>query len=163
MQKSSCVAAAISTLIVIGLSGCASSVPALGLVSAKQSTIALETSISEYVPHDSVIATHVTTKSAVLYPCLGHPNEFYWPGSLRVEVKSGVDEDAVLGAIADHWSKEKGWIVTWRSPQGHAETVELRSDTGELFTVKFEGGSELQIAAVSACFPNAGLSGKKSY
>ncbi len=162
MQKSISVVV-VAALAVVGLSGCSPAAPALGLVSAKQSTIALERSISEYVPHDSIVATHVTTKSAVLYPCLGHPSESYWPGSLKVEVKPGVNEDAVLGAIADHWSKEKGWIVTRRSPQGLAETVELRSDTGELFTVKFEGGSELQIAAVSACFPSAGLAGKKSY
>jgi hypothetical protein len=157
------VAGALAVVSTLALTGCSAPTSGLGLVSAKQSTIALEQSISEYVPHDKVISSHATTKSAVLYPCIHHPGQSYWPGSLRVALKPGVDQDAVLGAIADHWSKQKSWVVTRRSTQGIGETVELRSNTGELFTVKFDGTSDLQIAAVSACFSNAGLAGKSSY
>jgi hypothetical protein len=154
---------ATAVIVVATLSGCASSAPAVGLVAAKQSTIALEQSISEYVPNDKVIATHVTTKSAIIYPCLGHAGQSYWPGSLTVDIRPGVDQNAVLGAIADHWSNQKGWLVTRRSPQGQNEVVELRSNTNELFTVQFVGGPQLQVSAVSACFSNTGLAGKKSY
>jgi hypothetical protein len=144
------------------LIGCSATDPTVALVAAKQSTIALEKSMSEYVPLDDIISTRVTTKSAILFRCLGHANESYWPGTLTAQVKSGVDQNGVLGAIAAHWEGQKGWTVTREDPADSGEIVELRSNTHELFTVQFSG-PQLQIAAVSACFPSAGLSGRSSY
>jgi hypothetical protein len=162
MRQSGWIVAPIAFALAATLAGCSAPDPSLGLVAAKQSTIALEKSMSEYVPIGDIISTRVTTRSAILYRCLGHANESYWPGTLTMQVKSGVDQNGVLGAIAAHWEVQKGWTVTRQDPATGGEVVELRSNTHELLTVQFSG-PQFQITSVSACFPNAGLAGRSSY
>jgi len=157
--------AAATSILVIGIvSGCASaSAQGTTLASAKQQTIQLENTIASFVPHDLVKSTAVTQNSKVIFPCLGHEGESYWPGTLTLGLKDGVDDDAVLTAIAANWTNKSGWSVFKSTATDGNASLSIKSDKGQSFTVQFVDGPVFSISALSSCFSSSGLSGKSSY
>jgi hypothetical protein len=106
------VAAISSIVLVASLSGCASGAGStLSVASAKQQTISTENEIAAFVPSKYVTSSNVTKTSRVIFPCLGKKEESYWPGSLTMSLKPGVDSDSILTAIGSHWTNKSGWSV----------------------------------------------------
>jgi hypothetical protein len=157
--------AAAASIVLIGVvSGCASaSAQGATLASAKQQTIQLENKIASFVPHDFVKSTSVTQTSKVIFPCLGHDGESYWPGSLTLGLKTGVDNDDVLTAIAANWTNKSGWSVFKTTGADGNASLSIKSDKGQSFTVQFVDGPVFTISALSSCFSSSGLTGKSSY
>lgn len=155
------------------LAGCASSpgaatadddsTTAVSIDEAKTTTLSLEKDIASYVPSVSVTDTQQTTTSKVIFPCLGHTDESYWPGTLTLALKKGVDNDAVLGAIMTAYLDKPGWDIVKKEGDDGDDSLQMKSKDGYSFVVGFSGGPQFTITALSACFPNAGLSGKSSY
>jgi hypothetical protein len=157
-------AAAASIAFIAVVSGCASaSAQGTTLASAKQQTIQLENKIASFVPQEFVKSTHVTQTSKVIFPCLGKSGESYWPGSLTLGLKEGVDDDAVLTAIAANWTNKSGWTAFKSTATDGNQSLSIKSTKGQSFTVEFVDGPVLSVSSFSACFPNAELSGKSSY
>jgi hypothetical protein len=158
-------AAAICSLaLALTLSGCGSSAGgSLTVDSAKQHTISMEKLIASYVPKSKVLSTNITTKSRVIFPCLGKNGKSYWPGSATLRLKSGVDTDAVFAAIAQKWNGTKGWSAYIDTDSSGSSSLALKTGDGYSFTAEFDQGPVFSITALSACFDNAGLSGKSSY
>jgi hypothetical protein len=158
------VAAISSIVLVASLSGCASSAGStLSVSSAKQQTISTEKEIAAFVPTKYVISSNVTKTSRVLFPCLGKKEESYWPGSLTMSLKPGVDSDSVLTAIGSHWTNKSGWSVYKVNAADGNPSLDIKSNSGYSFTVEFDQGPALTINALSACFSDVGLAGKASY
>lgn len=157
-------AVAASIVVAVLVSGCSSSPGgANGLADAKSATLKLESQIASFVPAAMVTQKHQTTTSKVLYPCLGHSGQSYWPGSETVSLKQGVDTDAVLAAIASNWTNKSGWTAFTSKAADGSASVNIKSTKGQSFTVEFVDGPQLSIQALSTCFPSDGLSGKSSY
>jgi hypothetical protein len=153
-----------SVVLVATLSGCASGAgSALSVGSAKQQTIAIEQQIAAFVPKDQVITTDVTKTSRVIFPCLGKKNESYWPGSLTMSLKPGVDSDSILTAIGSNWTNKSGWSVYRVTAADGNPSLDRKSGSGYSFTVEFDQGPALTINSLSACFSNTGLAGQTSY
>jgi hypothetical protein len=158
------VAAISSVVLVASLSGCASGAGAtLSVASAKQQTIAIEQQIAAFVPAKDAISTNVTKTSRVIFPCLGKKDESYWPGSLTMSLKPGVETDSLLTAIGSNWTNKSGWSVYKINAADGTPSLDIKSDSGYSFTVEFDQGPALTINALSACFSNTGLAGKPSY
>jgi hypothetical protein len=157
-------AVAASIVVAVLVSGCSSSPGgANGLADAKSATLKLESQIASFVPAAMVTRKHQTTTSKVLYPCLGHSGQSYWPGTETVSLKQGVDTDAVLAAIASNWTNKSGWTAFTSKAADGSASVNIKSTKGQSFTVEFVDGPQLSIQALSTCFPSDGLSGKSSY
>jgi hypothetical protein len=153
-----------SVVLVASLSGCASGAgSALSVGSAKQQTISTEQEIAAFVPTADVLSTDVTKTSRVIFACLGKKNESYWPGSLTMSLKPGVDSDSILTAIGSHWTNKSGWTVFKINAADGNPSLDIKSDSGYSFTVEFDQGPALTINALSACFSNTGLAGQSSY
>jgi hypothetical protein len=158
------VAAMTSVVIVASLAGCASGAgSSLSVGTAKQQTISIEQEIAGFVPAKEAISTNVTKTSRVIFPCLGKKNESYWPGSLTMSLKPGVDSDSILTAIGSHWTNKSGWSVYKVNAADGNPSLDIKSDSGYSFTVEFDQGPALTVNALSACFDNSGLAGKSSY
>jgi hypothetical protein len=165
---------ALSVALASTLAGCASSpgsasaddsdvAPVVSITEAKTATLSIEKDIASYVPSASVTDTQQTTTSKVIFPCLGHSDESYWPGTLTLLLKKGVDTDAVLGAILTAYLDKPGWDIVKKEGVDGDDTLQMKSKDGYSFVVGFSGGPQFTISALSACFPNSGLSGKSSY
>jgi len=158
------VAAVSSIVLVASLSGCASSAGStLSVGSAKQQTIAVEQEIAAFVPTKEVISSNVTKTSRVIFPCLGKKDQSYWPGSLTMSLKPGVDSDSILTAMGSHWTNKSGWSVYKVNAADGNPSLDIKSDSGYSFTVEFDQGPALTVNALSACFSDTGLAGKSSY
>ena len=158
------VAAVSSIVLAATLSGCASGAGStVSVGSAKQQTIAYEQEIAAFVPAEYVVSTNVTKTSRVIFPCLGKKNESYWPGSLTMSLKTGVDSDSILTAIGSHWTNKSGWSVFKVTGADGNPSLDIKSTSGYSFTVEFDQGPALTINALSACFSDTGLAGKASY
>jgi hypothetical protein len=157
--------AAISSIVLVAtLSGCASGAGStVSVGSAKQQTIAYEQEIAAFVPAQSVVSTNVTKTSRVIFPCLGKKDESYWPGSLTMSLKAGVDSDSILTAIGSHWTNKSGWSVFKVTGADGNPSLDIKSASGYSLTVEFDQGPALTINSLSACFSNTGLAGKTSY
>lgn len=170
-RPSGFVAVAAAILVVASLGACSSSSSSSsdagsesgGLAGAKSATLKLESQIAAFVPADMVTDTQKTTVSKVIYPCLGHSDQSYWPGTETVSVKPGVDNDAVLTSIASNWTNKDGWTVFQSTGDDGNKSLSIKSDKGQSFKVQFVDGPQLSITSLSSCFPNDGLSGKSSY
>jgi hypothetical protein len=158
-------ALAAAGLLAVSLSGCTgngtSAKDAVDL--AKRTTLTIETQIAAFVPADKVLSTHQTLTSKVIFPCLGKSGESYWPGSTVVNLKPGVDTDAVMSAIAAKWTNDRGWTVFQSKDASGNPTLIIKSSINASYTVSFVQGPQLSIVALSSCFPTAGLEGLKSY
>ncbi|HEY4266597.1 MAG TPA: hypothetical protein VGM94_00255 [Galbitalea sp.] len=158
------VAVAASIIVLASVSGCASAAGGShGLATAKSATLKLESEIASFVPEAMVTRTHQTTTSKVLYPCLGHSGQSYWPGTETVGLKQGVDTDAVLAAIASNWTNKSGWTAFKSTGADGSASLNIKSTKGQSFTVAFVDGPQLSISALSTCFPSDGLAGQSSY
>jgi hypothetical protein len=158
--------AATATTVVLSatLVGCSSAAGSeLTLPTAKQQTIAVEKQIVAYVPADQVTGTDITDKSRVIFPCIGKSGQSYWPGSTTLKLKNDVDTDAVLTAIAAHWTNKSGWSAYTNTGSDGNKSLAIKSDSGYSFTVEFDQGPVFSINALSGCFASAGLSGKSNY
>jgi hypothetical protein len=157
--------AAISSIVLVAtLSGCASGAGStVSVGSAKAQTIAYEQEIAAFVPAQYVVSTNVTKTSRVIFPCLGKKDESYWPGSLTMSLKAGVDSDSILTAIGSHWTNKSGWSVFKVTGADGNPSLDIKSASGYSLTVEFDQGPALTINSLSACFSNAGLAGKTSY
>jgi hypothetical protein len=152
-------------LLAVSLSGCASSgkSPTAAVDLAKQTTLTVESQIAAFVPADQVLSTHQTLTSKVIFPCLGKSGQSYWPGSTVVNLKPGVNTDAVMSAIAAHWTNDDGWTVFQSKDASGNPTLIIKSSIDASFTVSFVQGPQLSIVALSSCFPSAGLADLKTY
>jgi hypothetical protein len=160
------IAVAASIIVLASISACSSSSStggSHGLATAKSATLKLETQIASFVPDAMVTRTHQTTTSKVIYPCLGHSGQSYWPGTETVSLKQGVDTDAVLAAIASNWTNKSGWTAFKSTGADGSASLSIKSTKGQSFTVEFVDGPQLSISALSTCFPSEGLAGKSSY
>lgn len=158
------VAAAVTIAVLATVSGCASG-PAttVTLKSAKQTTLELESQIAGYVPDAQVASTQQTKTSKVIFPCVGHSDQSYWPGTETLNLKAGVDADAILSAIAANWTNKDGWSVFKRTGNDGKPTLDMKSGEGYSFTVAFVDGPQLTINSLSACFPTSSVSGQSTY
>ena len=98
----------------------------------------------------------------MLFPCLHKNNESYWPSTMTVSLKPGVDAQGTFEAIAADWNNKSSWTVS-EGNDGATPTLTLVSDSGYSFNMEFAQGPVFTVTSISACFPSAGLSGKSSY
>jgi hypothetical protein len=158
------VAAAVTIAVVAVVSGCASGPgTTVTLKSAKDLTLQLESQIAGFVPDAQVTSTQQTKTSKVIFPCVGHDDQSYWPGTETLSLKDGVDDDAILSAIAANWTNKSGWSVFKSTGDDGKSTLDLKSADGYSFTVAFVDGPQLTINSLSACFPTSSVSGQTSY
>lgn len=148
----------------MALTGCASGAGGDGtdLATAKATTLSIESKLAAYIPKSAVISTNQPKQSKVLFPCLHKDNESYWPNTMTVKLKPGVDTQGIFEAIAADWNSKPKWTVS-QSTDGSTPTMTLVSDSGYSFSAEFVQGPVFTVTATSACFPSAGLSGKSSY
>jgi hypothetical protein len=159
------VAAATSVVLLATLSACSS--PGTSATSqlslAKQTTLTVESQIAAFAPSNSVVSTHQTLTSKVIFPCLSKQNQSYWPGSTVVNLKPNTDTDAIMTAIGAHWATDNGWLIVTSKDASDTQSLILTSSAGAKYTITIVQGPQLSVAALSSCFPTAGLAGMKSY
>jgi hypothetical protein len=157
-------AAALCVVVLASVGGC-SSAQAGGrtLTSAKAETISVEKQIAKFVPSTQVSNTQLTKNSKVIFSCTGHENQSYWPGSMTLNLKSGVNSDTVLQNVADNWTSRTGWSVFKVTGSDGNPSLDIKSSSGSSFTVEFAQGPVFTVNALSACFDNSGLSGRSNY
>jgi hypothetical protein len=80
-----------------------------------------------------------------------------------VNLKTGVDSDGVMTAIASNWTNKSGWTVFQSTGADGSKSLNIKSDKGASFKVAIVDGPQLTITALSQCFANSGLSGRSSY
>lgn len=159
------VAVAATVALVVTLAGCATAGGGTGstLAKAKQTTLSVETKMASFVPKSSIISMNQPTQSSVLFPCLHKQNESYWPSTMTVSVKPGIDQSGILDSIGSYWTNKSGWSVSNSTAPDGTPTMSVVSKSGYNFTAEFAQGPVFTITAISECFPSAGLSGKSSY
>jgi hypothetical protein len=159
------VAAALSVVLVATLGGCSTpGKSATGqLAQAKHSTLTTETQIASFAPAKDVVSTHQTLTSKVIFPCLSKQGQSYWPGSTVVNLKPTANTGAIMTAITTKYATANGWLIVDHKDSSGTESLVLTSSAGAKYTVTIVQGPQLSITALSACFPNAGLTNLKSY
>jgi len=159
------VAIAATVALVATVAGCATAGDGTGstLAKAKQTTLSVETKMASFIPKASIISVNQPKQSKVLFPCLHKENQSYWPSTMTVSVKSGVDQGAILDAIGAYWTNKSGWSVSNSAAPDGTPTMSVVSKSGYNFTAEFAQGPVFTVTALSECFPSAGLSGKSSY
>jgi hypothetical protein len=159
------VAAATSVVLVATLSGCSSpgKSETSQLNSAKQATLTVESQIASFAASKSVVSTHQTLTSKVIFPCLSEQGKSYWPGSTVVNLKQGTDTGAIMTAIETKYATTDGWLIVDHHDASGNLSLVLTSKAGAKYTVTIVQGPQLSISALSACFPSDGLAGMKSY
>ena len=154
-----------SLVLVAALGGCASSAGGSTntLAKAKATTLSIETKMASFIPKSAVLSMNQPKQSKVIFPCLHKQNESYWPSTMTVSVKSGLDTGNILDSIGSYWTNKSGWTVSNSTAADGTPTMSVVSNTGYNFTAEFAQGPVFTVTALSACFPSAGLSGKSSY
>jgi hypothetical protein len=158
--------AAITTVVLAAtLSGCSSpgKSAASQLDQAKHATLTVESQIAAFAPASSVVSTHQTLTSKVIFPCLSKQGSSYWPGSTVVNLKPSTDAAAIMTAISTKYATANGWLIVDHKDASGTESLVLTSSAGAKYTVTVVQGPQLSITALSSCFPSAGLTGMKSY
>jgi hypothetical protein len=159
------VAVAATLAVTATLSGCSSSAGGSTntLASAKSTTLSIETKMESFIPKSSIISVIQPTQSSVIFPCLHTQNESYWPSTMTVSIKPGLNTSNILDQIGDYWTSKDGWSVSNSTAPDGTPTMSIVSTSGYNFTAEFAQGPVFTVTALSKCFPNAGLSGKSSY
>jgi hypothetical protein len=152
-------------VLVVSLGGCASagSGTANTLAKAKATTLSIETKMMSFLPQSSIISVNQPKQSKVLFPCLHEQNQSYWPSTMTVSVKPGLNTGNILDSIGSYWTNKSGWTVSNSTAADGTPTMSVVSNSGYNFTAEFAQGPVFTVTAISACFPSAGLSGKSSY
>jgi len=160
-----CVAAATALVVGASLSGCATSAggSADALAVAKRQTLSMETQIAAFLPKSSIISVNQPTRSKIIFPCLNKQNESYWPGTMTISLKPGLDTTHILDAIGSHWTNKSGWTVSNSTAADGTPTMDITSSSGYNYTAEFAAGPVFTVTSGSGCFPNSGLAGKSSY
>jgi hypothetical protein len=159
-----CGSLSIAFVLAIGLSGCSSSAGSdAALAKAKATTLSVESKMASFIPKSSVISLDQPTRSKVLFACLGNSDKSYWPSTMTVSVKPGLNTSNVLYAIGSYWTGKNGWTATNGTAPDGTPTMDVTSNSGYNFTAEFAQGPVFTVTAISACFPNAGLAGRTSY
>jgi hypothetical protein len=130
---------------------------------AKATTLSIETKMASFIPKASITSVNQPKQSKVIFPCLHKQNESYWPSTMTVSVKSGLDTSKILDAIGYYWTSKKGWSVSNSTAPDGTPAMSIVSSSGYNFTAEFAQGPVFTVTALSECFPSAGLSGKSSY
>jgi hypothetical protein len=156
---------ATSLVLIASLGGCASSAGGTTntLAKAKATTLSIETKMASFIPQSSIITVNQPKQSKVLFPCLHKENESYWPSTMTVSVKAGLNTGNILDSIGAYWTNKKGWTVSNSTAPDGTPTMSVVSSSGYNFTAEFAQGPVFTVTSLSACFPSAGLSGRKSY
>lgn len=159
------VAAITTVVLAASLSGCSSpgKSAASQLDQAKHATLTVESQIAAFAPASSVVSTHQTLTSKVIFPCLSKQGSSYWPGSTVVNLKPSTDTAAIMTAISAKYATASGWLIVDHKDASGTESLVLTSSAGAKYTVTVVQGPQLSITALSSCFPSAGLTGMKSY
>jgi len=163
--SAACAAAATALVIAASLSGCATSAGAAAdaLAAAKKQTLSTETQIASFLPKKSIISVNQPTQSRVIFPCLNKQNESYWPSTMTISLKPGLDTTNILDSIGAHWTNKSGWTVSNSTAADGTPTMDITSSSGYNYTAEFAAGPVFTVTAGSACFSNSGLAGKSSY
>jgi ABC-type phosphate/phosphonate transport system substrate-binding protein len=158
-------AAAASLVVVATLSGCSSSAGGSTntLANAKATTLATETKMESFIPRSSIISVIQPKQSKVIFPCLQKQNESYWPSTMTVSLKPGLNTGNLLDAIGDYWTNKTGWSVSNSTAPDGTPTMSIVSNSGYNYTAEFAQGPVFTVTAISECFPSAGMAGKSSY
>lgn len=154
-----------SLAVAVTLSGCSSSAggSTITLANAKSTTLSIETKMESFIPKASIISVNQPKQSKVIFACLHKDNESYWPSTMTVSLKPGLNTSELLDKIGDYWTNKSGWSVSNSTAPDGTPTMSIVSNSGYNFTAEFAQGPVFTVTAVSECFPNAGLSGKSSY
>jgi hypothetical protein len=147
------------------LSGCSSSAGGSTntLANAKATTLSVETKMLSFIPKASIISVNQPKQSKVIFPCLHTQNESYWPSTMTVSLKPGLDTSSILNDMGDYWTNKSGWSVSNAKAPDGTPTMSFVSSSGYNLTAEFAQGPVFTVTALSKCFPSAGLSGKSSY
>jgi hypothetical protein len=159
------IAVAGSLVLVAALGGCASSAGGSTntLAKAKATTLSVETKMASFIPKSSILSMNQPKQSKVLFPCLKKENQSYWPSTMTVSVKAGLNTSNILDSIGSYWTNKNGWTVSNSTAADGTPTMSVVSDSGYNFTAEFAQGPVFTVTAISSCFPSAGLAGKSSY
>ena len=154
-----------SLVLVAALGGCASSAGGSTntLANAKATTLSVESKMASFIPKSSILSMNQPKQSKVLFPCLQKQNESYWPSTMTISVKSGLNTGDILDSIGSYWTNKSGWTVSNSTAADGTPTMSVVSNAGYNFTAEFAQGPVFTVTAISACFPSAGMSGKSSY
>jgi hypothetical protein len=154
-----------SVVLVATVSSCSSpgKSAASQLDLAKQTALTVESQIAAFAPANSVVSTHQTLTSKVIFPCLSKQGQSYWPGSTVVNLKPNTDTASIMTAIGAKYATDDGWLIVDNKDASGTESLVLTSSAGAKYTVTIVQGPQLSVSALSSCFPSAGLSGMKSY
>lgn len=158
-------AATATIALALTLVGCASSAGASTntLANAKQTTLSVESKMASFIPKSSVISVNQPKQSKVLFPCLHKQNESYWPSTMTVSVKPGLNTGDILDSIGAYWTNKSGWSVSNSTAPDGTPTMDVVSNSGYNFTAEFAQGPVFTVTSLSECFPSAGLAGRSSY
>jgi hypothetical protein len=158
-------AAAATFALAATLSGCSSSAGGATntLANAKATTLSIETKMESFIPKSSIISVNQPKQSKVIFPCLHTQNESYWPSTMTVSLKPGLNTGDILNAMGAYWTNKNGWSVSNSTAPDGTPTMSFVSTSGYNLTAEFAQGPVFTVTALSECFPSAGLAGKSSY
>jgi hypothetical protein len=158
-------AVAASIALAATLSGCSSSAGGSTdtLANAKATTLSIESKLVTFIPKSSIISINQPKQSKVIFPCLHTTNESYWPSTMTVSLKPGLNASNLLDAMGNYYTNKNGWSVSNGTAPDGTPTMTFVSKSGYNLTAEFAQGPVFTVTALSECFPSAGLSGKSSY
>lgn len=150
---------AVATLVVaalFGTQGCvmgqdAHPVSSLTVDEAKGEAQSVEDDIAALIPPESV--THVEQASTGgLLSCAGE-SAYQWYGHTYVDLRAGVDVEAILDAVVDKWRHDKSISTSRRTTWSKLHVVELDGPHNSTYFINARHSSDqISITSFSQCF-----------
>jgi hypothetical protein len=150
---------AIATLVVavlLGTQGCAMHqdarvVSSLTLEEAKREAQSIEDDIAALIPAQSV--THVEQMPTGGLLSCNAKSAYRWYGKTVVNLRGGVDVQAILDGVVEKWKADKSFSVSRRTDFLKARIVELDGPYDSTYFVNVPKPSDhVSIASYSQCF-----------
>lgn len=142
--------------VLFGAQGCAAqqdvnAVSSLTVEEAKSEAQSTEDAIAALIPAHSAtrVAQHPT---GGLLSCKGE-SVYQWYGHTYVDLRPGVDGEAILDDVIDTWKDHRSFSVSTHTNLSNTRVVELDGQYKSTYFVNVaEEGSQISITSFSSCF-----------
>jgi hypothetical protein len=148
--------APLAIAVLIATQGCAMQqharvVSSLTLEEAKSEAQSAEDDIASLIPAQSV--THMEQMPTGGLLSCNAKSAYQWYGKTVVDLRAGVDVQAILDEVVDKWKADKSFSVSRRTDFSKARIVQLDGQYDSTFFVRIAKESHhVSIASYSQCF-----------